>query len=499
MTTSGPRPLRRGELLDRLRSTPDWDLIVVGGGATGLGVALDATTRGLRTVLLEAGDFAQGASSRSTKLIHGGVRYLAQGNFALVRESLRERGQLLRNAPAGLVRRLGFVMPCYGWAELAYYTAGLKLYDALAGPLGLEPSQRLGPAEVMREAPSLRHRDPTGRSLKGGILYFDGQFDDARLAISLMRTIHVHGGLALNGCPVTGFLRNAGTIIGVTARDAASGEEFCLASRAVVNATGAWGDALRRLDDPAVARLLAPSQGTHLVLDGSFLGADRAIMQPRSRDGRVLFCLPWMGRTLVGTTDTPLTEPPADPGPLPGEVDFLLAGAGELLVRVPTQADIRASFSGLRPLVRRSGQQPTASLSRDHHILCASSGLITIAGGKWTTYRRMAEDVVDTVLRDLGGPWRSAVTADLRLEPLDYGPDASPRLHPDFPWTEQDVTNACAFELARSADDVLLRRTRLGMVDAEAARAVGPNVAELIARAQAADQPGVPKPSQYQS
>ncbi|MBL8448086.1 MAG: glycerol-3-phosphate dehydrogenase/oxidase [Zoogloeaceae bacterium] len=480
MTASRPQPLLRSQLLDRLRNTPDWDLIVIGGGATGLGVALDATTRGLRTVLLEAGDFAQGASSRSTKLIHGGVRYLAQGNLALVRESLRERGLLLRNAPAGLVRPLGFVVPCYRWGELPYFAAGLKLYDALAGRLGLAPSRVLSAAEVARELPALRRRDPAGRALKGGILYFDAQFDDARLSISLMRTIHAHGGLALNGCPVTGFLRSGERIAGVAARDAATGENFEVKGRAVVNATGAWGDDLRRQDDPTAQPLLAPSQGTHLVLDESFLPGSRAILQPRSRDGRVLFCLPWMGRTLVGTTDTPRSDHPADPKPLPGEIELLLAGAGELLKRQPTETDIHATFSGLRPLVQGSRDTPTRRLSRDHLIVRAASGLITITGGKWTTYRLMAEDVVDRVLKELGRPPRRAVTADLPLEPLDYGPDTSPRLQPEFPWTEQDVRNACQFELARNIDDVLLRRTRLGMVDEDAARALAGRVGELM-------------------
>ncbi len=481
MTTLGPRPLRRGELLDRLRSTPDWDLIVIGGGATGLGVALDATTRGLRTVLLEAGDFAQGASSRSTKLIHGGVRYLAQGNFALVRESLQERGLLMKNAPPQLVRTLGFVVPCYGWSDLPYYAAGLKFYDGLAGRLGLEPSRVLSPTEVRRQVHTLALRDGAGRSLKGGVLYFDGQFDDARLAISLMRSIHAHGGLAVNGCPVTGLIHEGQRLVGVEARDAASGEVFSLRARAVVNAAGVWVDALRGQDELGVTPLLSPSQGTHVVLDQSFLPGERAILVPRTVDGRVLFCIPWLGRTLVGTTDTPRLDHPLDPQPLPGEIDFILATAGQVLDRRPGREDIRAHFSGLRPLVKGATGRGTASLSREHLIQRSTSGLITVAGGKWTTCRCMGEDVVNEVLRATGLPWKGSITAELPLEPLDYGPDASPRIHPDFPWTEQDVTNACRFELARTVEDVLYRRTRLAMVDAAAAQAVAPRVAELMA------------------
>jgi glycerol-3-phosphate dehydrogenase len=480
-----PLPLSRAALLARLRSEAEWDLVVVGGGASGLGVALDATTRGLRTLLLEAGDFAQGTSSRSTKLLHGGVRYLAQLDIHLVREALQERGLLLKNAPPALVRSLGFVLPCYGWAELPTYAAGLKLYDALAGHLGLAPSRLLSPAEVRRQVPTIATRDPAGRSLKGGVLYFDGQFDDARLAIALMRSIHAHGGLAVNGCVVTGLIHEAGRLVGVEAREAASGEVFVLRARAVVNAAGVWVDGLRRQDQPGAVALLSPSQGAHVVLDRDFLPGDSAVLVPRTADGRVLFCIPWLGKTLVGTTDTPRPDLPTDPQPLPGEIDFILAAAGQVLDRRPRPEDIRARFAGLRPLVRAAPGTSTAQLSREHLILRSPSGLITVAGGKWTTYRRMGEEVVDEVLRGSGLPWRRSITRDLPLETLDYGPDTSPRLHPDYPWTEQDVRNACRFELARGVEDVLLRRTRLGMVDEAAARAVAPRVAALMAEAGA--------------
>lgn len=476
-------PLVRADLLARLRAGGEWDLIVVGGGATGLGVALDATTRGLSTLLLEAGDFAQGTSSRSTKLIHGGVRYLAQLDFHLVREALHERGLLLKNAPPALVRSLGFVLPCYGWSELPTYAAGLKLYDALAGRLGLAPSRLLTPGEVRRQVPTLAPRDPTGRSLKGGILYFDGQFDDARLAIALVRSIHAHGGLALNGCTVTGLRHEGGRLVGVEARTE-EGEAFALGARAVVNATGVGVDSLRRLDQPGAAPLLSPSQGAHIVLDRDFLPGERAVLLPRTVDGRVLFCIPWLGKTLVGTTDTPrpalLGAIPRDPQPLPAEIDFLLAGAGQILDRRPGPEDIRARFAGLRPLVKAAAGTVTAQLSREHLIQRAPSGLVTVTGGKWTTYRRMGEEVVDTVLRAGGWAWRGSITAELPLEPLEYGPDTSPRLHPGYPWTEQDVRNACRYELARTAEDVLLRRTRLGMVDEAAARAVTGRVGELM-------------------
>jgi glycerol-3-phosphate dehydrogenase len=479
-------PLSRPDLLARLRAEAEWDVIVVGGGATGLGVALDATTRGLRTLLLEAGDFAQGTSSRSTKLIHGGVRYLAQLDIHLVREALRERGLLLKNAPPVLVRSLGFVLPCYGWGELPYYAAGLKFYDGLAGRLGLAPSRLLSAGEVRRQIPTIARRDAAGRGLKGGILYFDGQFDDARLAISLMRSVHAHGGLAINGCEVTGLIHEGSRLAGVEAR-AAEGDVFALRGRAVVNATGVWVDGLRRMDEAGAPPLLSPSQGAHVVLDRDFLPGERALLVPRTADGRVLFCIPWLGRVLVGTTDTPRPALQdavfADPRPLPGEVDFLLVTAGQVLDRRPQSEDVRASFAGLRPLVKAAPGMATSQLSREHLIQRSPSGLITVAGGKWTTYRRMGEEVVDALLRAAGLPWRGSITAELPLEPLDYGPDASPRLHPDFPWTEQDVRNACRYELARNVEDVLLRRTRLGMVDEAAARAAAPRVAALMAEA----------------
>lgn len=475
-----PKLLLREQLLEKLRETAEWDLIVIGGGATGLGTALDAASRGMRTLLLEANDFAQGTSSRSTKLIHGGVRYLTQMNISLVREALLERGLMLRNAPKELVNSLGFVIPAYRWHEIPFYAAGLKLYDALARKQKLAPSRMLTRAEVLRLIPTVARNDAAGRTLKGGVQYFDGQFDDARLAISLMRTAFAQGALALNYCPVIGLLKQQGKIAGVTARDAETGEVFKLNARAVINATGVWVDALREFDSARTAPIVSPSQGAHIVLDRDFLPGDQAILVPRTSDGRVLFCIPWLGKTLIGTTDTTRSALPLDPLPLDEEIDFILATAGQVLTRKPTRSDIRAQFAGLRPLVKAADDVPTAQLSREHTILVSSSNLITITGGKWTTYRKMAEEVVDLAMATANITHVPSRTDKLPLLPLRYGDDASACLHPDFPYTENDVRNAYRFELARQVDDVLLRRTRMGFLDTNATDAVRPRVQQLL-------------------
>src|SRR6185369_4360764 len=350
--------MKRHELLQQLDDPGQlWDMIVIGGGATGLGTAVDAAARGYRTLLLEQRDFASGTSSRSTKLIHGGLRYLQLGNLALVRESLHERGLLMRNAPH-LVHNLSFIVP---------------LYDLLAGRLGLGPSRRLDRNETLDLLPTI---EPNG--LRGGIIYHDGQFDDARLALCLARTLEDLGGAPLNYLEATSIEKSAGRIAGVIARDLESGKEYHLHARVVINATGVYSDAIRRLDDPAIGSIIAPSQGTHLVLERSFLGSDSAIMVPHTDDGRVLFAVPWYGRVLIGTTDTPVTTVLPEPRPLAEEIDFLLTHAARYLTRHPRRSDILSVFAGLRPLVRDSGHGDTASLSRDHVILVSKTGLVTV-------------------------------------------------------------------------------------------------------------------------
>jgi glycerol-3-phosphate dehydrogenase len=470
----------RARNIDRL-SDP-FDVAIIGGGATGLGAAVEAAARGYRTVLLEARDFAQGTSSRSTKLVHGGVRYLAQGNVGLVREALLERGRLRRNAPH-LVGDLEFVVPAYAWWSGPYYGVGLKLYDVLAGRHRLGTSQLLSRAQVLERIPTL---EPD--QLKGGVRYFDGQFDDARLAVTLALTADELGAVLVNHAAVVAVTKAGGKV--------------------------------RRMDEPGAVALVAPSQGVHLVLPDAFLPGAHALMIPRTDDGRVLFVVPWHKRALVGTTDTPVPRVSVEPRPLEEEIAFLLDHAARYLSRDPTPEDVLSVYVGLRPLVRAEGATRTASLSRDHSIFESESGLVTIVGGKWTTYRRMGEDVVDHAARVAGLPGRPSTTAELRLHgappgehvehsavgtPSEmlaaYGTDADrvrdlaeqdPELavpmHPRLPYLMCEVAWAVREEMARSVEDVLSRRTRALVLDARAALECAPAVARVIARELGRDE-----------
>lgn len=483
-----------------------WDLLVVGGGATGAGVALDAAARGLDVLLLEGADFGSGTSSRSTKLVHGGVRYLQQGNVSLVVEALHERGRLRANAPH-LVRDLAFVVPRYEWWEAPWYGIGLKVYDLLAGRYGFGSSRLLDREEALAAIPTLE-----AAGLRGGVRYHDGQFDDARLLIAILRTAAAHGAVVLNQAPVVRLRHGGdGLVAGAVFHDREGGGEHEVRARAVVNATGPFCDDLRRQDEPEAAPLIAPSQGVHLVLDRSFLPGEAAIMVPRTRDRRVMFAIPWRGRTLLGTTDTPLAAVEAEPRARPAEIAFLLETAAEYLARDPGPADVRSVFAGIRPLVAAGGGRGTAALSRDHTVLTSASGLITVAGGKWTTFRRMAEDVVDVAVAVAGLPERPCPTRGLRLhgwiepdaeagplseaDPLpEYGseaaelaalaaadPDRLGRLHPELPITGAQIVWAARHEMARTVEDALSRRTRALLLDAAAAAETAPAAAALLA------------------
>ncbi len=484
-------PLARETLLARAREQRRWDVVVVGGGATGLGCAVDAAARGYSTLLLEGHDFAKGTSSRATKLIHGGVRYLAQGNFPLVREALAERSLLLANAPH-LVHPLRFVVPAYRWHERALFGAGLAMYDLLAGSHGLERSRQLSARETLAAVPNAK-----ADGLKGGIAYWDAQFDDARLAIALMATLFDLGGLALNYVPVDGLVTAGGRVGGVRARDVESGNALQIDARVVINATGVWADNVRRLERPAVEPLLHPSQGAHVVVDRRFLCGEDALLVPRTPDGRVLFVIPWQGRVLIGTTDLARQDLPLEPKPLAGEVDFILATAARYLARAPTRADVRSVFVGLRPLIHRRGATATRRLSREHFIEVSPAGLVTITGGKWTTYRRMAEDAVD-VAQSVGQlPVRECSTARLRLhgaprsfsrdpygcdrKAIDALPGARRTLLDGSSLTEAEVRHAARHELALSVEDVLARRYRMLFLDAALASAAAPAVAAILA------------------
>jgi glycerol-3-phosphate dehydrogenase len=478
-----------------------WDMIVVGGGATGAGVAIDAASRGYEVLLLERSDFGKGTSSRSTKLVHGGVRYLEQGNVSLVMEALKERGLLLRNAPH-LVRNLGFVVPNYDWWEAPFYGVGLKLYNLLAGKHGFGASQFLSREETLERLPNLNTE-----GLRGGVIYFDGQFDDSRLLINLVSTASEQGAVALNYAEVTGLSKDGdGFVNGVVVRDVESGEEFAAGARVVVNATGPFADDLRRKADPAAEPMIAPSQGIHLVLDGEFLAGESAIMVPHTSDGRVLFAIPWHGHTLIGTTDTPVAEAVPEPVAQEQEIEFVLQTASLYLAKKPTRGDVRSVFAGIRPLVRAGDSSSTSALSRGHTIRIENSGMVTVCGGKWTTYRNMAEDCVNhaATLGQLAE--RGCVTEHLnihgfhssasrfgRLEVygsdapaiqqlMDAEPSLAEPLHYDLPYTAAEVVWAVREEMARTVEDVLARRTRALFLNARAAIAMAPRVAQLMAR-----------------
>ena len=487
-------------MLERLEASPhDWDIVIIGGGATGLGCAVESASRGYRTLLLEAGDFARGTSSRSTKLVHGGVRYLQQGNVSLVLEALEERGRLLANAPH-LVHDLPFVVPNYDWWEAPFYGVGLRLYDLLAGKLGFGASRNLSKSETLERLPTIETK-----GLRGGVIYYDGQFDDARLAIHLAATAASLGATVLNYVAATALTKTGDVITGVVARDEETGAELELNGRVVINATGPFTDAIRKLDEPETTAIIRPSQGVHIVLERAFLPGDSAIMVPHTDDGRVLFAIPWHERVVVGTTDTPLDTVSYEPCPLEEEIEFLLQHTARYLTKDPTRDDILSMFAGIRPLVGTSPDGNTAEISRDHTLHISRSGLVTIAGGKWTTYRMMAEDTIDQAATLAGLEEKPSVTKTLRLhgyhqdaaqfgELERYGADAplvrdliredaryDELLHPDAKVKAGEVVWAARMEMARTVEDFLSRRTRTLLLGARTASAMAPRVAALMA------------------
>ncbi|MDD5475270.1 MAG: glycerol-3-phosphate dehydrogenase/oxidase [Syntrophales bacterium] len=494
--------MNRDDMIAKVAGYDDvWDFIVIGGGASGLGVAIEASSRGYSCIMLDQSDFAKGTSSRSTKLIHGGVRYLQQGDVSLVIEALHERGLLRQNAPH-LVSNQCFVVPSYEWWDGPFYRVGLKVYDVMAGKLGLGPSKRLSKEDTVSAIPNVRTN-----GLRGGIIYHDGQFDDARLAINLVQTLAEKGGTPINYMKVTGLLKAGNMVSGVIARDMETGTEHHIYGRVVINATGVFVDDILKMDDPDAKDMVKPSQGIHLVVDRKFLPGDTAIMVPHTDDGRVLFAVPWLGKVVLGTTDTPVDKASLEPRALDEEVEFILKTAGQYLEKVPHRKDVLSVFAGLRPLAAPpEGGVPTREISRSHKVLVTPSGLVTLAGGKWTTYRKMGEDTVNKAALVAGLDERPSTTANLRIhgwlkniDPDDffrsYGSDMialrrllqdnpylGEKLDPSLPILKGQVLWAVRKEMARTVEDVLSRRTRSLILDARASIRMAPEVAKIMAK-----------------
>ncbi|WP_026898499.1 glycerol-3-phosphate dehydrogenase/oxidase [Daejeonella oryzae] len=491
----------REQFLAKLAQENIWDVIIIGGGATGLGAALDSAARGFKTLLLEQSDFAKGTSSRSTKLVHGGVRYLAQGDISLVYEALKERGRLLNNAPH-IVKKQAFIIPCYDWFSELKYLVGLKLYDWMAARFRFGTSNYLGKEKVLQLLPGIN-----GKGLKGGIEYYDGQFDDARLAVNLAQTCAEKGGVLLNYVQVKGLLKGPnGKIIGVTAYDLENNREYKLNSKSVINATGVFVDEILDMDTPARKPLVKPSQGVHLVLNKSFLNGQKALMIPKTPDGRVLFAVPWHDHILLGTTDTPLQNHSLEPVALEEEIEFILETVSKYLVPAPSRKDVLSVFAGLRPLAATDNDSDsTKEISRSHKIIVSESGLLTITGGKWTTYRKMAEDTIDRIIKVAGLNPVDCNTSNLKIHgflnqndenPLsiygsdkihitalvDVEPQLGDKLHERMPYIQAEVIWAVRNEMARNIEDVLARRLRVLFLDARAAIEMAPKVAALMAK-----------------
>lgn len=499
-----PLATPRLQLVTQLAESKKYDIAIIGGGATGLGIALDAALRGFKVVLVESHDFAKGTSSRATKLVHGGVRYLAQGNISLVREALHERTTLLHNAPH-IAQTLPFVMPSYNFWEAPFYGVGLKMYDALAGKAGLGVTEFLNAKQTLHCLPTLQKA-----GLKGGVKYWDGQFDDARLALALARSAAKECVLLVNYCKANKLIHEADKLVGLICQDKETGKKYNIAASCVINATGVWVDEIRQQDGESVKNIVAPSQGVHVVVDREFMPTDHAMLIPKTADGRVLFAVPWLGKTILGTTDTPREDLAREPEPFKEELDFILNESAHYLSKAPTRADVKSIWVGLRPLVKppENDGENTKKLSREHTVLVSKSGLVTVTGGKWTTYRAMAEDVLEQCFEsELLKPRPAGVTADFPLvgaqqvakkhkkmhnmgEPQDlhsYGDEA------DFVaslqvsthalmsgLTEGMVRFAARYEYARTVEDVLARRSRLLFLDAAQAAKLGAAVAKIL-------------------
>jgi glycerol-3-phosphate dehydrogenase len=491
--------MNRAKNLDQLEKEQQWDVAIIGGGASGLGIALDSASRGHKTILLEKNDFAKGTSSRSTKLVHGGVRYLQNGDISLVIEALRERGIMRKNAPH-LVRDLSFVIPSYDWWSSPFYGIGLKVYDMMAGKLGLGPSTILNREETLKYLPNVKKE-----GLRGGVIYHDGQFDDARMAVSLALTADQEGATLLNYVEVTGLEKEKDMLTGIQITDCIDGSKKTIKAKVVVNATGVFSDQIIRMDQPEAKPMIRPSQGVHLVIDKSFLQGDHAIMVPHTTDGRVLFAVPWNGQVVVGTTDTPIDDALEEPIPMEEEIDFILENASAYMTKKPYRKDVKSVFVGLRPLAAtNNNKESTKEVSRHHKIIVSTSGLVSVLGGKWTTYRKMAEDAVNTIQMVGGFQDRKCTTETLPILGNDFNVDftnpyhfygteapkikalnpekANQSLSEKLFISENQVLWAVQEEMAMTLEDVLARRTRCLFLDAYETEKIAPEVAKIMSK-----------------
>ena len=491
--------MNRAKNLDQLEKEQQWDVAIIGGGASGLGIALDSASRGHKTILLEKNDFAKGTSSRSTKLVHGGVRYLQNGDISLVIEALRERGIMRKNAPH-LVRDLSFVIPSYDWWSSPFYGIGLKVYDMMAGKLGLGPSTILNREETLKYLPNVK-KD----GLRGGVIYHDVQFDDARMAVSLALTADQEGATLLNYVEVSGLEKEKDMLKGIQITDSINGSKKTIKAKVVVNATGVFSDQIIRMDQPEAKPMIRPSQGVHLVIDKSFLQGDHAIMVPHTTDGRVLFAVPWNGQVVVGTTDTPIDDALEEPIPMEEEIDFILENASAYMTKKPHRKDVKSVFVGLRPLAAtNNNKESTKEVSRHHKIIVSTSGLVSVLGGKWTTYRKMAEDAVNTIQMVGGFQDRKCTTETLPIFGNDFNVDftnpyhfygteapkikalnpekANQSLSEKLFISENQVLWAVQEEMAMTLEDVLARRTRCLFLDAYETEKIAPEVAKIMSK-----------------
>ncbi len=479
--------MNRQTSLDKISTVDTWDIIIIGGGATGMGIALDATTRGLKTLLVEKGDLANGTSSRSTKLVHGGVRYLKQFHFKLVFEAIKERKIILKNAPH-LSSALPFIIPIYSYFNMLYYGIGLFLYEMLAGwESNIGRTTLLSRKSTINNLPFIKTKN-----LKGGILYYDAQFNDSQLCIDIAATATNNDATIINYFECADFIKSNEKVIGIQGVDRLSQKKYTIKGKNIINATGVFSDTILQMDDPQKSSIIKPSKGVHLVFNdpGKTL-TKYALMSPIKQDDRVIFVIPWMGKLLVGTTDTPIEKITTEPAASMEDVAYLLNLYNSLSENKIDKNSVVSMFAGLRPLIKLSDEDATALISREHSILTSASGIITIAGGKWTTYRKMAEDVMELVIANQKLPNSKCKTEYISVDIsavknktiesyILSDKSLAEKIHPAFSFTKAQVVYAIQHEMAMTIEDVLARRIRLLFLDAKAAIEAAKEVAKIF-------------------